>query len=247
MTGWWLTIRPPLIRSPSLGKFQRRRDRQGGHLYPRRAARAERTWSRSNCRPPARSSAPSRSTRRSTASPGSAARSPAVTTSSNDPPQFGQTVAEQLLGIADDRVAWLLRRWVQPPDFRLAPPVTRGRSRWPGEAGAWGSSPWRRVPLRSAATGCTLTCRSPRTGAPVFIWPQFSATARSAMTGSSVSPEPFRHAHAVNRGGRHRGRVERLREGADLIDLPQQRVGRTCSMPRCSRATAVTNRSSPMI
>src|SRR6202451_24631 len=83
----------------------------------------------------------------------------------HDPPQFGQTVAEQLLGIADDRVAWLLRRRVQPPDFLLAAcharPLTLA-----GESGGLGSLPWRRVPLRSAATGCTLTCARPAPARP---------------------------------------------------------------------------------
>jgi hypothetical protein len=34
-----------------------------------------------------------------------------------------------------------------------------------------------------------LATRSERAGAPVLIWPQFVATARSAMVTSSVSPE----------------------------------------------------------
>jgi hypothetical protein len=78
----------------------------------------------------------------------------------HDPPQLRQTVVEQLRGIADDRVTWLLRCRVQLPGSRLAASHARPL-RLAGESGGPGRSPRRRVPLRSAAAGCTLTCVRP--------------------------------------------------------------------------------------
>ena len=40
-----------------------------------------------------------------------------------------------------------------------------------------------------------LASRSERESEPVLIWPQFVATARSAMVASSVSPEPVSYTH----------------------------------------------------
>ena len=46
-----------------------------------------------------------------------------------------------------------------------------------------------RAPPRSAGAGCTSRRGPMREGAPVLIWPAFTATARSAIVVSSVSPE----------------------------------------------------------
>src|SRR4026209_2596344 len=94
--------------------------------------------------------------------------------------------------------------------------------------------------------------RSERAGAPVLIWPQFVATARSAMVTSSVSPErwlimqrrPLRWARSTESrvsvsepirvvrraprpgGGGEQGGGEAVGGRAYLVDLHQQGVGR---------------------
>ena len=67
--------------------------------------------------------------------------------------------------------------------------------------------------------------RSLRAGAPVLIWPQLVATARSAIVVSSVSPlrcdiTDVYAARVASVDG-----VERLGERADLVDLHEDRVG----------------------
>ena len=68
--------------------------------------------------------------------------------------------------------------------------------------------------------------RSERDGAPVLIWPQPVATARSAIVVSSVSPERWRHDGRVAGRAGEVDRGQRLGQRADLVDLDQDRVGR---------------------
>ena len=63
--------------------------------------------------------------------------------------------------------------------------------------------------------------RSLRLGAPVLIWQVFSATARSAIVVSSVSPERWEVISGVACVVCHFDRFEGLRYGADLIQLDQ--------------------------
>ena len=70
-----------------------------------------------------------------------------------------------------------------------------------------------------------LATRSLRAGAPVLIWPQLVATARSAMVASSVSPRAVAHHAGVAVAGGQLDGVEGLGERADLVDLDQDRVG----------------------
>ena len=97
-------------------------------------------------------------------------------------------------------------------------------------------------PQQLVVLGHAVACA---TGAPVLIWPQPVATARSAMVVSSVSPERCEMTLRVAGGVREPDRVERLRQRADLVHLDQDGVGDAASMPRASRSTLVTKRSSP--
>ena len=91
-----------------------------------------------------------------------------------------------------------------------------------------------------------LATRSLRAGAPVLIWPQLVATARSAMVVSSVSPERWDMTDVYRLAAARLDRLQRLGERTDLVDLDQDRIGDpTDSMPRASRSVLVTNRSSP--
>ena len=67
--------------------------------------------------------------------------------------------------------------------------------------------------------------RSLRAGAPVLIWPQFVATARSAIVASSVSPLRCDMTDVYAARLASVDRVERLGERADLVDLHEHRVG----------------------
>ena len=66
--------------------------------------------------------------------------------------------------------------------------------------------------------------RSLRLADPVLIWPADVPTARSAIVLSSVSPERCEMIVPYPRVSRHRDRVERFGDRADLIQLHQQRV-----------------------
>ena len=71
-----------------------------------------------------------------------------------------------------------------------------------------------------------LQMRSVRDSEPVLICPAPVPTARSAMNESSVSPRTVRGNHAVARLLRHLDGIERFGDGADLVDLDQNGVGR---------------------
>jgi len=62
---------------------------------------------------------------------------------------------------------------------------------------------------------------------PVLIWPQLVATARSAMVESSVyAGTVLRHHDGIAGLEGHLDRIKRFRQGADLVDLDQDRIGR---------------------
>ena len=68
------------------------------------------------------------------------------------------------------------------------------------------------------------------------------------MIGSSVSPERSETTTRVAAAVRQLGGVQRLGQRADLVDLPEQRVGRArLDALRPAGAGLVTNRSSPTI
>ena len=77
-----------------------------------------------------------------------------------------------------------------------------------------------------------LAMRSVRLAEPVLIWPAFVATAMSAMVVSSVSPLRWLMiAVKPLRLGQLDG-VERFGQGADLVDLDEDAVGRpSCRCP----------------
>ena len=114
---------------------------------------------------------------------------------------------------------------VLPPSPRPSPPASGGE----------GEDHGRTMGGRRSGRCCPSVCsmrinwlyfavRSLRARLPVLIWPQLVATARSAMVASSVSPERWlittREAGAV----RHFHRLQRLGQGADLVDLHQDGV-----------------------
>ena len=66
--------------------------------------------------------------------------------------------------------------------------------------------------------------RSVRDGAPVLIWPQPVATARSAIVDVLGLARAMRHHRGVAGLTRHPDRRQRLRQRPDLIDLDQDRV-----------------------
>ena len=92
-----------------------------------------------------------------------------------------------------------------------------------------------------------MAVRSPREGAPALIWPAFTATARSAIVVSSVSPErwltttPYEFSLAM-----------RMTSSVSVsvpiwFTLTRIALPAPSSMPRSSRSGFVTNRSSPTI
>ena len=89
--------------------------------------------------------------------------------------------------------------------------------------------------------------RSDRAGAPVLIWPQLVATARSAIVVSSVSPErwlimqrkPLRWASSTE---------SRVSVSEPIwLTLTSRALADFSVMPRPRRSTLVTKRSSPTI
>ena len=68
-----------------------------------------------------------------------------------------------------------------------------------------------------------LATRSERAGAPVLICPALTATARSAIVVSSVSPERCEITVPYDGPVGQRHRVERLGQRADLVELDQDR------------------------
>ena len=125
------------------------------------------------------------------------------------------------------------------PDVAGVATPDRGSARWPS---APAQPCWRRAkrgkapaPAYSAASSSSssmrsswlyLATRSDRAGAPVLIWPQLVATARSAIVVSSVSPGAVAHHAAVPVALGHLDGIQRLGERADLVDLDEQGVGR---------------------
>ncbi len=104
----------------------------------------------------------------------------------------------------------------------ISPDRSRGRPgrRLPGRRRS------RRARPRCAGAGCTWPPGRSGPGAPVLIWPQLVATARSAMVTSSVSPERCDiTARVARRAWPCPTVVERLGERADLVDLHEDRVG----------------------
>lgn len=90
-----------------------------------------------------------------------------------------------------------------------------------------------------------LATRSERAGAPVLIWPQLVATARSAMVTSSVSPERWdiMHLKPLRWASSTASRVS-VSEPIWLT-LTSRALAEFSSMPRARRSGLVTNRSSP--
>src|SRR5699024_10813821 len=92
-----------------------------------------------------------------------------------------------------------------------------------------------------------LFTRSPRAGAPVLIWPAFTATDRSAIVVSSVSPlrwetiavKPARWARLIASRVSLRVPIWLTFTSRELSDFS--------SIPRARRSGLVTNRSSPTI
>ena len=86
-----------------------------------------------------------------------------------------------------------------------------------------------------------LATRSLRAGAPVLIWPQFVATARSAIVVSSVSPE------RCDMTAVYDDRVARATVSSVSVSVPiwftftRIELATRASMPRRNRATFVTN------
>ncbi len=66
--------------------------------------------------------------------------------------------------------------------------------------------------------------RSVRDGAPVLIWPAFTATARSAIVVSSVSPERWEITVAYPAARRDLDRLQRLGQRPDLVHLDENCV-----------------------
>ena len=91
-----------------------------------------------------------------------------------------------------------------------------------------------------------LATRSEREGAPVLIWPAPVATARSAIVVSSVSPERCEITARVAGLAGDADRLQGLGEGADLVDLDEDRVA-DAELDAAAQALTglVTKRSSP--
>ena len=90
-----------------------------------------------------------------------------------------------------------------------------------------------------------MATRSDRDGAPVLIWPQFVATARSAMVTSSVSPDRCDITTAYPDVCAMRT-VSSVSERLPIwLTLTRIAFAAPRSMPWPSRSTFVTNRSSP--
>ena len=81
-----------------------------------------------------------------------------------------------------------------------------------------------------------LAMRSVRLAEPVLIWPTPVATARSAMKVSSVSPERWRDDRGVAVAAAQLDGVQRLGDGADLVDLDENGVGRRLLQCRAAGA-----------
>jgi hypothetical protein len=88
--------------------------------------------------------------------------------------------------------------------------------------------------------------RSVRDSEPVLIWPALVATAMSAMVVSSVSPERWLMTEVYPVALGHLDGVHGLGQGADLVDLDEDRVGGALVLdPALRNLVLVTNRSSP--
>ena len=81
----------------------------------------------------------------------------------------------------------------------------------------------RAVP-RCAAAGCTWPCGRERAGAPVLIWPVLKATTKSAMVAVLALAGAVGRDHGPAGALAHVHGGDRLGQGADLVDLAQQRV-----------------------
>src|SRR5204862_1941812 len=121
----------------------------------------------------------------------------------------------------------------RPLDAHARMPFRRAKAPAPRKAAASPrSSSMRRSWLYFAT-------RSDRAGAPVLIWPQLVATARSAMVVSSVSPErwlimqrnPLRCARSTESSVSVREPI--------WLTLTSSALAWPPSMPRCSRSTLV--------
>ena len=90
-----------------------------------------------------------------------------------------------------------------------------------------------------------LATRSVRAGAPDLIWPQFVATARSAIVVSSVSPERWLIMQAKP-ARCARSTASRVSVSEPIwLTLTSSALAARSVMPRRSRVTLVTKRSSP--
>src|SRR6185436_5636220 len=90
-----------------------------------------------------------------------------------------------------------------------------------------------------------LATRSPRAGAPVLIWPQLVATARSEIVVSSVSPERWLITQ-LNPARCARLTASRVSVTEPIwFSLTSSEFAERSAMPRRSRSELVTNRSSP--
>ena len=90
-----------------------------------------------------------------------------------------------------------------------------------------------------------LATRSPRAGAPVLIWPQLVATARSEIVVSSVSPERWLITQV------NPARWARLTASSVSVTVPiwfsltSRELAERSAMPRRIRSGLVTKMSSP--
>ena len=81
-----------------------------------------------------------------------------------------------------------------------------------------------------------MATRSVRLAEPVLIWPALVATAMSAMVVSSVSPLRWLMIVRVAVAAGQFDGFQRFGQGADLVDLDENAVGRAFwSMPCCRR------------
>src|SRR5690625_815790 len=120
-------------------------------------------------------------------------------------------------------------------------PYARGNAERPAYLAASSSS----SSMRSS--WLYLLTRSPRAGAPVLIWPAFTATDRSAIVTSSVSPERWEIA-VVYPLLCAREIASRVSETVPIwFSLTSSELAELSSMPLARRSGLVTNRSSPTI
>src|SRR5690625_672965 len=118
---------------------------------------------------------------------------------------------------------------------------TRGKAERPAYLAASSSS----SSMRSS--WLYLLTRSPRAGAPVLIWPAFTATDRSAIVTSSVSPERW-EITVVYPLVCAREIASRVSETVPIwFSLTSSELAELSSMPLARRSGLVTNRSSPTI